>query len=72
MNDEILNKLLWKYGKQDGDVEWFNGQVHSVLKIITTGTPRSLVDISEHIGFEAWLKLHEEYCRVNAAHWRLS
>ena len=57
VNDETLCKLQWHYGKQKGDVEWYSGQVHSVLMIFT-GTPHSLVDISDDNGCEAWRKLH--------------
>ena len=46
------------------DVEWYSGQVHSVLMIFTTGTPHSLVDIPDDNGFEAWRKLHEEYANI--------
>ena len=64
VNDEILNKLQRQYWKQEGDVEWYSGQVHSVLMIFTTGTPHSLVDISDDNGFEAWRQLHEEYANI--------
>ena len=60
-NEKVLQR---QYGKQEGDVEWYSGQVHSVLMIFTTGTPHSLVDISDDNGFEAWRKLHDEYADI--------
>ena len=64
VDDDVLSELQRRHGKKEGDVEWYSGQVHSVLMMITTGTPHSLVDICDDNGFEAWRKLHEEYANI--------
>ena len=37
VNDVVLSELQRKYGQQDDDIEWYSGQVHSVLIPMTTG-----------------------------------
>ena len=64
IDDEILRELQAKHGKNPDDVQWYTGQVHDVLMMVTSGTPHSIVDNTNENGLEAWRQLHVEYANV--------
>ena len=39
VDNDVLSELQRRHGRNEGDIEWYNGQLRSVLTILTTGTP---------------------------------
>ena len=65
LTEAQMIEMQYKYFKDKDDMNWYSKQFHSLLMMITKGTPYALVDNTEtECGFEAWRRLHEGFALV--------